>query len=325
MLDERVAPIGGYFELELPRGALPHQGSVLLQSARAAFLALLRAGKPGRVWMPRYICDAMHAPLRMAGIDCVWYDVDERLAVDDRVKIETGDWLLYVNYFGLCEQNVATLMRRFPPSQIVLDYSQAFFSASGDEALATIYSPRKFFGVPDGGMLYSRIPLDLPKYQDEESIFRSSHLIKRLADSPESGYADYQKAEENLAECEPKRMSKLTERILASVMFESARKKRRDNFLFLQERLGAKNRFACELSEEEVPLCYPFQTDEPELRARLINNRIFVATYWPDAIGRVGDEWAEKMIKNFLPLPIDQRYGLEDMERMVSLIMGKKK
>lgn len=325
MLDERVAPIGGYFELELPCGALPHQGSVQLQSARAAFLVMLRAGKPGRVWMPRYICDAMHTPLRMAGIECVWYDVDERLAVDDRVKLETDDWLLYVNYFGLCEKNVATLMRRFPPGQIVLDYSQAFFAAPEDKALATIYSPRKFLGVPDGGMLYSRNPLDQPKHQDEESIFRSSHLIKRLADTPESGYADYQTAEASLAECEPKRMSKLTERILASVDVESARKKRRDNFLFLQERLGAENRFDCELSEEAVPLCYPFQTDDPELRARLIKNRIFVATYWPDAIGRVDDEWAEKMIKNLLPLPIDQRYGLEDMERMVTVIMGKKK
>ncbi len=41
----------------------------------------------------------------------------------------------------------------------------------------------------------------------------------------------------------------------------------------------------------------------------------------PDAIQRVSAEWVEKYIRNLLPLPVDQRYGAEDMERMVSVIL----
>ena len=48
--------IGGYFELELPRGQDDYYPQALkYQSARAAFYALLLFAKPQRVWMPYYI------------------------------------------------------------------------------------------------------------------------------------------------------------------------------------------------------------------------------------------------------------------------------
>jgi hypothetical protein len=137
-----VSQIGGYFELELPSRSLqPYPNALRLQSARAAFLALLQIGKPKRVWMPRLICDAMLSPLSVANIEVAWYDLDHRWAVDQHVNIATEDWLLYVNYYGVCKGNVNELMRRFPTNQIILDYSQAFFDHPED-VLATVYSPR---------------------------------------------------------------------------------------------------------------------------------------------------------------------------------------
>ncbi|MDC0362090.1 hypothetical protein OAN12_03515 [Halioglobus sp.] len=128
MSDDTLSPIGGYFELELPRkGEFPFAQASRFQSAKAAFLALLRAGRPKRVWMPRYICDSMLAPLEQEGITYLWYELDDQLLVDENCEIEDSDWLLYVNYFGICDVNVASLLKRFPPDQLVLDYSQAFF------------------------------------------------------------------------------------------------------------------------------------------------------------------------------------------------------
>lgn len=320
MNDENIKPLGGYFELEMPAGVLPHQGATRFQSARAAFLTLLRSGMPARVWMPRFLCDAMYRPLQVTGIEPLCYDLDDQLDVDERVELKSGDWLLYVNYFGLCGHNVTKLKQRFSPHQIVLDFSQAFLEAADDEFLATIYSPRKYFGVPDGGMLFSRIPIQMPKDRYTKSMDHMSYLLKRLACSPEVGYLDYQNAEKCLMDCEPKRMSKLTERILASVNIDLARKRRRENFLFLHDKLGSRNQIAIDLNDEAVPLCYPFQTDEPKLRQRLVRSRIFVPTYWSDAIGRVGEEWAAKMIWRLMPLPIDQRYDVGDMRRIVSVI-----
>jgi len=322
--DGGIRPIGGYFELELPdKQQLPYPVAARFQSARAAFLALVRVGKPKRVWLPKYICNAMLSSLEKAETECMWYDVNDRLEVDTNTKIGIDDWLIYVNYFGICDNKITELLKRFSPDQVVLDYSQSFFSSPVNEALATIYSPRKFFGVPDGGLLVSRLSVSLPVMQDTDSFGRMSHLMRRLGDSPEAGYAEYQHSEASLAECDPKRMSKLTERILASIDFNHAYKKRRENFLFLHEKLGGGNQLSMDIASITAPLCYPFLTHDANLRRQLIDNRIFVATYWADAIDRLSDESAEKMVRNLLPLPIDQRYERKDMERLVSVVLGE--
>lgn len=324
LAERQLPPIGGYFELELPaRRQLPHAGLQHYQSGRAAFLALLRAGRPTRVWMPRYICNAMLAPLENAGIEYAWYDLTEELEVGPEVRLEAGDWLLYVNYFGVCGAKVEALLHRFSPAQIVLDFSQSFFSPPDEQALATIYSPRKFFGVPDGGLLYSQIPISSPEETDVTSFIRTEHLIKRLGDSPEAGYAAYQRAEESLADLEPRTMSRLSERILASVDFESVRRVRKENFKMLHDRLGDERGLLAEMDETEVPLCYPYRSRNVGLRQRLLSHRIFVASYWSDALDRLTPVRADWLVWNMFPLPIDQRYSAADMERISDVILDK--
>lgn len=324
MSESSARPIGGYFELELPKtGKFPYPDAFKYQSARAAFLALLRARMPKRVWLPKYICDAMLAPLQTAKIECILYELDSKLAVSGEVQLGADDLLVYVNYFGLHNKNVGDLLKRFPPHQIVLDYSQSFFEPPAEAALATLYSPRKFFGVPDGGLLAGKLAGTPVPEQDAGSLGRSAHLLKRLAGSPEDGYADYQHAEETLSDCEPKRMSKLTERILGTVDFDGVRNARHENFMHLHRELGSINPFEIDVAEAAAPLCYPFMTNDPALRQRMIANRIFVPTYWADALARVGDKWSERMVSNLLPLPVDQRYTREDMQRIVSVIQER--
>jgi len=318
-------PIGGYFELELPaERQFPYPEAARFQSARAAFRALIRAGRPKKVWMPKFICNAMLAPLEAENIEFDWYDVNDQLEVEEIAEIGIDDWLLYVNYFGICNGHVADLIQRFSPRQLVLDYSQSFFAPPEIDALATIYSPRKFFGVPDGGLLISRIPIPPSKTRDTSSFGRISHLLRRLGDSPESGYAEYQIAENSLAECEPKRISKLSERILLSIDFNNASIKRTQNFLFLHNKLAGFNQLTIDPSSIQAPMCYPFLTRDRDLRRHLIDNRIFVPSYWPDAVDRLSVDRAEEMVRNLLPLPVDQRYGEKEMERIVSAIHGQK-
>lgn len=324
MSDGKLPPIGGYFELELPaRRELPHAGLQCFQSARAAFLALLGAGRPTKVWMPRYICNAMLAPLEKVGIQYAWYDLTDKLEVGPEVRPRSGEWLLYVNYFGACGAKVDALLQRFSPAQIVLDYSQSFFSPPHKQALATIYSPRKFFGVPDGGLLYSQIPISSPDEVDVTSFARTEHLIKRLGDSPEAGYAAYQQAEVSLNDMEPRAMSRLSERILASVDFESVRRIRKENFKLLHALLGDDGSLLAGMDTTDVPLCYPYRSRDAGLRQRLISNRIFVASYWVDALDRLTADKADSLVRNMFPLPIDHRYGAADMERISAIILDK--
>ena len=64
--------------------------------------------------------------------------------------------------------------------------------------------------------------------------------------------------------------------------------------------------------------------DEEGLREFLIDNKIFVAKYWPNVEKYIegNNNWEYYFVNNLLPLPIDQRYNLTDMKRIVDLIKG---
>jgi hypothetical protein len=69
-------------------------------------------------------------------------------------------------------------------------------------------------------------------------------------------------------------------------------------------------------------MVYPYLTKNPALRQKLIKHSIFVATYWPDAAERIPAGTREAyLVSNLVPLPIDQRYGKEELDVMIALIL----
>lgn len=63
---------------------------------------------------------------------------------------------------------------------------------------------------------------------------------------------------------------------------------------------------------------YPFWIEGGNrVRKRLLEQKIYIPTLWPDVPGRCSREDPEYgMADDILPLPVDQRYGREDMEYM---------
>lgn len=313
--------IGGYFELELPLAKEAfYPQAIAYQSARAAFLALLQQS-PGikRVWMPNYICNAMLAPVYAQKLEVCFYNLDETLSVNTNIALQKSDLLLYVNYFGICEEQCNALFLRFDPAQIVLDCSQAFY-APPRNCFATIYSPRKFFGVPDGGLLVTKLPIFPATIQDTASEARMSHLIKRLAGTAEDGYTDFKHAEDSLEDIEPRQMSALTHRLLNTIDVDTAAARRTHNFNYLHKHLGSTNRLA--LPQNVVgPQCYPYLPERSVSKDNLIRNKVFVATYWPDVLARVdADSFEHELVNHCIPIPCDQRYDEKSLHRIVDLI-----
>ena len=66
-----------------------------------------------------------------------------------------------------------------------------------------------------------------------------------------------------------------------------------------------------------------FQPCNSLLKKRLIDNKIFVATYWPNVLEWCKEDDIEyKLCKSIIPIPIDQRYGKEDMNRILEIIQA---
>lgn len=311
--------IGGYFELELKKGTEYHQKAKHLNTSRNAFEYVLRCKKIKRVFVPRYMCNSMLQPLERLGISYAFYDLDEKLRplIDD--TIDHDEALLVVNYFGILNTTIKQIVSNNPTS--IIDNSQAFFTEpiSGIE---TIYSARKFFGVPDGAYLYSGCSIDVELQRDTSYIY-CDFLLKRIDLSPEEGYSSFRSNEERLDNNPIRRMSKLTQALLSSIDYEFARKRRNENFFFLHENLRDKNELTDLIENEAIdgPMVYPFMTKDPSLREKLHKNRIYVATYWNDVFERTDEnslEW--QLTKYMIPLPIDQRYGNSDMIQVLNTI-----
>lgn len=313
--------IGGYLPLELSRASAEyHPDALRFQSSRAAFLALLRARRPAAVCVPWYCCDSVVEPLITAGIAIRRYAIDAMLRVES-VDLKRDEWLLYVNYFGLCDRNVDDVLNRYGPERVVIDNAQAFFAMPRD-CVATLYSPRKFVGVPDGGYLLTREAVTPPVDVDHESVQRFAHLLKRIDAGAEAGYADYAAAEASLENKEPLRMSALTQRILQSVDYADLRAKRVANFAYLRERLDPSNAFKLPPDIHGVPLCYPYRGSDPGLRARLMTQRIYTPCYWPEVASSPSVPAFEKTLAGDTAfLPCDQRLSPPQLDTIVQAVL----
>lgn len=316
--------IGGYFPLELPRKQLEyHAGAGHFNTARAAFYALIKAGIPDAVWMPRWICDAMLSPLLELNVPVHFYSLDEDLNPEAALSIAPGEWLLYVNYFGICDRQEQALLKRFNPAQLIFDRSQAFF-ASPQQGLAAIYSPRKFFGVPDGGLLLSTIPVIQPEHRAEEPLPGTEHLLQRLALGAEAGFVAYQQAENTLSTLPGTAMSVLTRRLLETIDYPFVEQARLRNFRYLHKRLRHLNAMSVPEELAYAPLCYPFLIRQKGLRESLYEARIYTATFWQDAAVRMDEgDYEQTLINYLIPLPVDQRYDLADLETLVENILAR--
>lgn len=303
--------IGGYFELELPQGAEYHSQAIALNTGRNALEYILLARGYKRVYLPYYSCEVLLEPFDKMGVEYRFYHINMSMELDQPVTLKDGDAILYINYFGLKQDYVSALAATYG-KQLIVDNTQAFFAQPID-GIDTFYSCRKFFGVPDGAYLYCDQEFDADLEQDH-SWERMTHLLKRIDVSAESGYADFREQSEKLKNNPIRKMSSLTHRIMASIDYKQVALRRCENYRLLDETLKEKNFISFPLTDDAVPMVYPFLTDDDGLRQRLIENKVFVAQYWPNVL-----DWCEKgcidhqLTQQLISLPIDQRYSVEEI------------
>ncbi len=309
--------IGGYFELELSSRKEFHKNAIKLNSGSNAFKYILKAQKVTKVYIPNYICDSIVAPLKELNILYEFYNIDKSFEIIDDIIVKENEKILYVNYYALKSKYIRYLSDRYS-TKLIVDSTQAFFNVP-IKNIDTIYSPRKFFGVSDGGYLYTNQLIN--EFLEEDLSKNYSQLIGRIEYGASMYFEKYKQAEWHLENAPLKSMSKLTTRILNSIDYEDVKKKRKINFNFLHNKLKQFNKLDIDFTNIEAPFSYPFICSNNKLRDQLIKNKIYVAKYWNEVLKRNTVNNHEKYFVNYIiPLPIDQRYNLEDMKRIVEVI-----
>ncbi len=314
--------IGGYFELELPlaQHRLYEGDAVFLNSGRNALeYILLSLEYIKKVYIPYYTCDVVLEPFIKHQIHYAFYTVNERLEIRDTIQLKENEYIIVNNYFGIKDAYVRKMAKQYG-KQIIIDNAQAMYAPHIDGTLV-FYSPRKYVGIPDGGVAYTlnHPGIEIPQ---DYSNDRVSHLMKRIDIDSQSGYADFKANSKKLSMQPVRQMSMLTKRLFTSIDFEEIKERRLRNFAIIREALDATNELLIPQSYDfECPMVYPYMTLKKGLRDHLIKNNIFVATYWPNVKEWATDDNSQaRLAEQIIPIPCDQRYNEADMNFIIDSI-----
>lgn len=306
--------IGGYFGLEEFLGSELYSDAIPLNTGRNALLYLLKARKIKKLYIPYYLCDCVSDVCVRNGYEYENYHISDDFLPIFHKTLGDGEYLYIVNYFGrIGTEKAQSLKEKY--GNIIFDNVQAFFQKPV-QGMDTIYSCRKFFGVPDGAYLYTDARLD-EEIETDRSAERMKHVLGRFEGLASDYYADFQQSDESLYGLPLRYMSPLTRNLLRAIDYESVSRRRKENYERLQKALGAENQL--DAPSPEGPYCYPFYCENgTAVRHALAQKKIYVPTLWPNVLS---DENAGDLEKNYtaniLPLPVDQRYDAEDIMRIV--------
>ena len=310
--------IGGFLEWETYSGAEYHQEALALNSARNALRFLLRARKIRSIWLPRLLCEVIEEACRAENVEIRYYPVDATLRPVFLPEIARTEWVYLINYYGQYQKSeICEWAEQF---HLILDNVQAFYTKPLD-GLDTVYTCRKFFGVPDGAYLYTESVLPEELEQDS-SCTRLEYLMGRFEHSANAFYGAYQQHEEQLGTLPIRWMSKGTHNLLRTIDYERAKHARENNFAYLHKGFGAVNRLNVRLPEG--PYMYPLWLQNgAEIRKRLQTEKIYIPILWPNVLKSLPETEAEhQLAENILPLPVDQRYTENDMKRVLQAVFN---
>lgn len=309
--------IGGYFGMETCSGSEYYPELIPLNSGRNALLYLLKARKIKKIYIPAFMCGSVSRMCERYEFEYGYYHIsDDFLPVFD-LPLKENEYVYIVNYYGrISNEQLSELKQRF--CSVIFDNVQAFFQKPVPD-IDTVYSCRKFFGVPDGAYLSTTACLGVELERDI-SMDRMKHILGRFEGCASDYYSLFKENDEMFKELPLRKMSALTHNLLRAIDYENVIAKRNANFKTLSELLDGVNKLKSVFVEGAY--AYPFYcADGMSLKKRLAEDKIYVATLWTDTLAHEPSVLERDYTENILPLPVDQRYNAEDMEYMARKIM----
>lgn len=320
-------------------GSPPWEGGLLTGCGRDALRLIAKLGRHRRWWLPSYFCQEVVHAIANTGIELAAYPdspLDSELDLSI-IRAQPGDAVLVVNYFGLRSAGDVLIPDRFR-AEVIEDHTHAPTSAwaSTSKADFCFASLRKLYPLADGGAVWSPRGHELPAPPRITSALQlgafqklCGMMLKRLylqghGIAKEDFRSILESGEAELMGSEISSMTTLSRRSLAAFPLNLWDDIQTRNFRALVGRLPKTSGFRVlePRSSAEVPFsafCVFDQVDEcNRVRTELIADRIYPSRLWPldePLLDGVPEEHSELSRRSF-SIPVDMRYGDEDMEKV---------
>ena len=116
--------------------------------ARDAFRYLIKTYKIKEIYMPYYLCDVMRHTAFEENCKILFYHIDDNFY--PKQNFSEDKFILYPNYFGVCDTNVDNLVKIYP--KLIVDNAHAFYATP--KGFASFNSAKKFLPVESGANLW---------------------------------------------------------------------------------------------------------------------------------------------------------------------------
>ena len=278
----------------------------------------------------------------------------------DKLIGQTGPELIFIHpYYGVDTwRSVRPFFRRWRAQGICImeDVTQSYYlQNAGKEADYCVGSLRKWYAVPDGGFVASDAALPEDGFAPNEEFVRKKGELLRSKWEYLHGQMDEEKRRALKAEYLQQNreteawldaydgisvMSEESAAVLSQINEKECEGRRKENCAYLHEHLAEKKQLVpvfgqayendkmqrtseCGDITDAAPLYYPvYAADRDEMQKFLALRGVYAPTLWPVGEENTGilSQDERYVYEHILALPIDQRYGIEEMQRVLEVL-----
>lgn len=308
---------------------------------RQALIHLYRTQGWTRLWVPEYFCYEVIITLRKAGLELCFYadypgnvhDCKTLEAMQENGCFKENDAILRVNYFGIRSYRPVDKLN----VPVVEDHTHDLIGnwATNSQADWCIASLRKSLPVPEGGLLWSPIGLQLPEapepVEENERIAAARWESMRLKTRYLKGENVEKNAfrvgllstEEYFDSAEVCALDSISMKYLSEFNLSSWYNRKKENLSILQN----INKDGIYVLKPEDRSCMAFSlvmffdslAERDRVRQELIAQQIYPAILWniPQC---VTNEDVFQFSERMLSIHCDGRYSVEDIHGMKLII-----
>lgn len=305
--------IGGYLQIEKKGISTPTCSSnTIYSNGRTCLYLIIKEFDIKKIHIPYYICRSIVDVLIKLKVLIKYYDLDNKFMPENINLNGNDEYILYINYFGICNINIKNLSKTYKKS-LIIDNTMSFYS--NNEYNICFNSARKFLGVPDGAFVTG---CEIKTKISNHSKAIEDHLYLRKKNKTKEGYKYFLRNEEILNRIGLLANPKSVE-LINSINHDRVKYIRRRNYKFLCDTLDKLNLINTHTTIDSVPLCYPLLTQNKINLNFLHNKNIFIPKYWPNLIKETRYS-SNLFLSDILPLPIDQNITIDDLEYLLETL-----
>lgn len=269
--------------------------------------------------LPSWCCDSMIKPFLNAGIEVKFYPVFGRVQIPE--VLET-DITLIMDYFGYSSGEAPSGFC----GTLIHDVTHSLFTSGFGKEEYSFGSLRKWAGFWTGGFALGLPSAETDVQKDYVSLREKAMKYKEEYIQGISNDKSYLKvfsqAEDMLEESGIPGAAQRDIQMASCMDIDYIRNRRRENARYLLNAFADIAVFP-ELSDADcpmfVPVCVPNEKRDL-LRRYLIEQEIYCPVHWPVSEWHKIDEQTSRIYKEELSLVCDQRYTIDDMDRLVRAI-----